>query len=193
MPVLKVEDVELLVLKGKVSSGYSIDDFLIDLLSRIYKSKASEVRKDYSTMLRRFIRNKCWPIDVDLGDDVDIRTPFRKQPIQTQVKILHSLCYFQFHPEMGNYTHFFDNADEGLLRTEAVGVDSKNFSYWYFSGNRLYRSKGEKWEIVCYNAKDWVKLMLSLFASKNEQEKLLFNQLKELRKAEDSRAYKIKR
>lgn len=168
------QDIERILLVG------SADQLLIDLLCNIYPAKKSMIKAPGGAAknLRRFIRRKCYPAFIDFGGDFDIQMPFQKQPIPTRAAILNALCYFQFHTLPSVH---WNGADEGLLRTEPIGVDSEGFSYWYFSGLRLYRSKDELWETACHSISDWTDLVSSYLLSDNEDDQGLGKSLEAVR------------
>lgn len=167
-------------------SGFTIHDIVVPLLRGIYKAQRSEILSDcYGKMLRRFIRKKCLPISMDLGDDFDIYTELVDLPVRNQVLLLHSLCYLRLEPELENCEVLFRSECADSYRAAPLGEDSKRNSYWYFSGLRLYKdefiSENERlWSVVCFNEEDWVRLSSKLETSRNANEKALYANLQEM-------------
>lgn len=167
-----------MLIKG---SGTSCDTLIGHLLSTMYSKKKAlmEHTRGLYVLLRRFFRKICIPNYVDFGDDFDIEAPFHKQSIRTRAKILYHLCYFQF--QFRDTSEIWRDCDEDFRRTEPVGVDSSGYSYWYFWGKRLYRSKGELWEVACYNFYEWNDIISKLKLSAKEDDIELAKALRSLR------------
>lgn len=166
-------------------TGFTVHEIIVPILGGIYKPKKYEIKIDtYDKFLRRFIRNKCLPINVDLGDDFDIFIDFVDLPIRNQVLILHSLCYFLIESEITINPKFL-SIDTDRFRAEPIGQDSRKNSYWYFRDRRLYKEQlvsddESVWSVECFTEDDWWKLSEKLGKSKNVKDKALNEKLLEI-------------
>ena len=127
--------------------------------------------------LRRFLRQQCRLLNTENHFDTDI--DFQSLPVRKRLHILHDLCHFRL--DSADVQVILSNLEADSLRVEPIGYDSKNSSYWYFYGTRLYREdKSTKanseavWQVICFTEEDWQNLANKFKASTNAKEKELY-------------------
>lgn len=187
IPSIDIESLERMLLNrgsDKVT-GFTMHDLIFSLLGGIYKVQQNKMQREgYGPFLRRFIRTKCLPINMDLGDDFDIYTDFVDLPLRNQVMLLYSLCYLRIEPELDKSEKVLKREGADHFRAEPLGEDSHQNTYWYFNGTRLYLdefiSEDERlWSVICFQEIDWINLSLRFEKSRNQNEKILFSKLQE--------------
>lgn len=166
-------------------TGFTVHELIRSLLGGMYKDKRHQMKREgYPSLLRRFIRKKCLPINMDLGGDFDIYTDFVDLPLRNQVMLLHSLCYLRLEPELDMSEAVFRRDGADHFRAEPLGEDSQQNTYWYFTGTRLYMdefiTEDERlWRVICFEETDWINFCLRFENSKYLNEKNLCENLQE--------------
>ncbi|XP_035668692.1 B-cell CLL/lymphoma 9 protein-like isoform X2 [Branchiostoma floridae] len=84
-----------------------------------------------------------------------------------------------FEQKVDELSEYLDETyDPEDMRAVPIGQDSLKNTYWYFDDLRLYKEtvgrKGEKWECVCSNLKEWTSFVKKFRKSSHPQEKELY-------------------
>lgn len=165
-----------------------VPELIIRLLkgcSALQKVAVEITHSNYQMFLRRFLRQQCRLSNTENHFDTDV--DFQSLPVRKRLLILYDLIHFRL--DSSDVPNILKKLESDCLRVEPLGYDSKESSYWYFYGTRLYREDkppGKKsagnnksiWQVICFTEEDWKNLTAKFQSSSDPKERKLYNILK---------------
>lgn len=204
LPEFEIEDLEeALLADGTDGTPDLVPILIVSLLKGCVQNPVEISTSNYQMFLRRIFRRKCeeYNIENTFNSDID----FQSLPLQTKILNLHLLCDFRL--DSDDIPNIFNQFQSDSLRVTPLGFDSRDSTYWYFYGTRLYREDklsgstaehrpvnaslttknriksitspgcGGVWQVICFTEEDWHNLATKFKSSKNTKERDLYKTL----------------